>query len=657
MDGRSTNALTTLCSTVAQRAIAIVHEVQLLTEPLGAGLDRLEALLELKNSLEALKLQASQLDASLAASIVSMAAHDAFKQHLTNCDRIMAVLYKQVLRLQADNIETMNSEFLATYDQTVKANSQLLTGFLQVVAAGNAQQQEASLGLLRSSGIITQVERASEASAAQRSILLDPIESSSASGSGSSSNPPPAQPASAIAQPPPYTAEIEPPSSSSSSPEPAKPSWGQSLKNSFKALAVAFKPKPEPFVTALCQAATIGDIQQIAGFLTQGANINGRNENNKTALQCAILNDQEDASRLLLASGASISGSGWSDIPPLFLAASVGSLNTAKMLIEKGASIDEKSEWGESYFVGVVSSGDMEGIRFLLKQGCSAKTENISGEAVIVKAVQGGNMKLVELLLEFGASLTSTDLSGRSLLAVALDKKNHEMAELLLKMDAKPNDSTIYGNPLLADEISNRRIKTAKMLLDWGADPNTTNWYSQPVLLIAIRDSKMSQEDKIDIVRHLLAKGAKADVYDSSTEAPAIRFAMESGLPELVSLLLRHGAKTTDQMSNGDSLLKYAIDQGRRDLVETLLLYGADPDYTPAKNGIKPVKPLVQALVKQDFEMIRLLREAGADTSVPEVRDVARALGKTEVYEALGIRHMPPPADGSPPTYNMATKN
>jgi ankyrin repeat protein len=167
----------------------------------------------------------------------------------------------------------------------------------------------------------------------------------------------------------------------------------------------------------------------------------------------------------------------------------------------------------------------------------------------------------------------------------------------------------------------------------------------------------MSQEDKLDIVRHLFAKGAKANVYDSSNEAPAIRFAMETGLPELVSLLLRHRAKTTDLMSNGDSLLKYAIDQGRRDLVETLLLYGADPDYTPAKNGIKPVQPLVQALVKQDLELIRLLREAGANAGTPEVGDVARALSKAEVYEALGLRHMPPPTDGGPPNYSTATKN
>ncbi|KAL6904188.1 ankyrin repeat-containing domain protein [Trichoderma evansii] len=658
MDGRSTNALTTLCSAISQRAISIVHEVQVFIEPLGSGLDRVSEnkLSELKNALEELKDQASQLDASLRTATVSMAAHDAFLQHLTTCDGTLAILYKQVLRLQAETLDRVNIEFLVAYNQTIQANSQLLEGFVRVAAIGNAQQQEASLGLLRSKGLITQVERSSKASTAQSDILLELGESSFASGSGSSSNPPPA---SRIAAPPPYSMEAGP-SSPSSSTAPAKSSWGKSLKNSFKSLASTLKPGPEPFVSALCQAASIGDIQQIAGFLNQGANINGRNEDGKTALQCAILKDREEASRFLLASGANVYGAKRHDkhLPPLFLAASVGSLNTARMLIEKGASIDEKYDSGESYFVTVVSSGNLEGIRFLLKQGCSAKTDDISGQAVIVRAVEKKNTKLVELLLEFGANVTSTDSAGRSLLTVALDKKDYEMAELLLKLDANPNDITIYGNPLLADEISHRRIKTAKLLLDWGADANMTDWHSQPVLLLAIKDSKLSQEDKLDIVRYLFAKGAKGNVYDSTSEGPAISYAMETGLPELVSLVLRHGGKTTEQMSNGDSLLKYAIDQGRRDLVETLLLYGADPDYNPGKNGITPVKPLVQALVKQDFELIRLLREAGADTKSPEVADVAKALGRVEVYEALGIRHMPPPPDdGNPPNYDTATRN
>lgn len=133
MDGRSTSALTTLCSTVAQRAISIIHELQLLLEPLGSG-DKVDALLELSNALEELKLQASQLDSTLGACTVSMAAHDAFKQHLTNCDGAMAILYKQILRLQADNIDSINIDFLAAYNQTVKENSQLLKSFLQVAA-------------------------------------------------------------------------------------------------------------------------------------------------------------------------------------------------------------------------------------------------------------------------------------------------------------------------------------------------------------------------------------------------------------------------------------------------------------------------------------------------------------------------------------------
>ncbi|KAH6608492.1 ankyrin repeat [Trichoderma cornu-damae] len=449
--------------------------------------------------------------------------------------------------------------------------------------------------------------------------------------------------------------EAEPPSSSST--QTAKMSWGESLRNSLKALAQTIIPQPGPFVSALCKAATIGDIQQIAGFLAQGANINGRNENGKNALQCAILADQRDASRLLLASGASISGSGWSGMPPLFLAASVGSLNVAEMLIDKGASIDEKSTSGQSYFVNVVSSGNLEGIRFLLEKGCSARTKNMSGEFVIAHAVREKNAELVELLFEFGAYIDSTDICGRGLLSMALDKKDHEMAELLLKKGAKPNGTTLSGMPLLADEIGNRRLRTAKLLLDWGADPNTKDWHSQPVLILAIRNSKIPPEGKVDLVRHLLAKGAKADVVDGFTKASAIRYAVEAGLSEIISLMVQHGAKTTETMPNGDSLLKYAIDQGRKDLAEALLHYGADPNYSPGQNG---VKPLVQALMKQDLDMVRLLREAGADANAPEVQDVAMALGRTEMFKALGMEELrdalpvPAPIEGDPPSYDTA---
>ncbi|KAH0491090.1 hypothetical protein TgHK011_002533 [Trichoderma gracile] len=664
MDGRSISSLTTLCSGISQHAISSANELRSLVEALGSShRNVLPVLTSLASALEELSQRAAELDAALVTSTVAMLVQDGLKEHLTGCDGMMTVLYKQLLRLQPDNIESLNVEFVVAHYQAAMANSRLLESMMDIVKIENKSQQEQGFSHLQSSNLTGQVHHASGASAAQRSILLDIDQPSQASGSKAHPNPSTtAQSEAEPAEPPPYTAEPEPGRSStaeatlpsSSTPQPSQSSglsWGSVFKNSFKALAQSLTPQPGPFVSALCQAASIGDIQQIAGFLTQGANINGRNEDGKNALQCAILNDQEDAARLLLASGASTSGSGWSGMPPLFLAASVGSLKIANLFLVKGASVDEKSVSGQAYFVDVVQSGNLAGIRFLLDKGCSANTKNISGEVVLAHAVRKKNRELVELLFESGASVKSKDISGQNLLAVALNKKDYEMAELLLKRGADPNGKTISGMPLLADEIGNRRLKTAKLLLDWGADANTKDWHSQPVLLLAIKNSRISTEEKIDIVRHLFAKGAKADVVDGFSKTPAICYAVEAGLSEIISLMLQNGAKTTVTMQNGDSLLKYAIDHGRKDLAEALLHYGADPNYSVGDHG---VKPLVQAVMRLDYDMVRLLREAGADIHAPEVQDVARALSKAEIYEALG---MSVPISGDPPNYDAVMKS
>ncbi|KAL7809757.1 ankyrin repeat-containing domain protein [Trichoderma gracile] len=664
MDGRSISSLTTLCSGISQRAISSANELRSLVKALGSSHRNVfPVLTSLASALEELSQRAAELDAALVTSTVAMLVQDGLKEHLTRCDGMMTVLYKQLLRLQPDNIESLNVEFVVAHYQAAMANSRLLESMMDIVRIENKFQQEERFSQLQSSNLTSQVHHASGASAAQRNILLDIDQPSQASGSKAHLDPSTtAQSEPEPAEPPPYTAAPEPERSStaeathpsSSTPQPGQPSglsWSSVFKNSFKALAQSLTPQPGPFVSALCQAASIGDIQQIAGFLTQGANINGRNEDGKNALQCAILNDQEDAARLLLASGASTSGSGWSGIPPLFLAASVGSLKIANLFLDKGASVDEKGVSGQAYFVDVVQSGNLDGIRFLLDKGCSANTKTISGEVVIAHAVRKKNRELVELLFEYGASVKSKDISGQNLLAVALNKKDYEMAELLLKRGADPNGKTISGMPMLADEIGNRRLQTAKLLLDWGADANTKDWHSQPVLLLAIKNSRISTEEKIDIVRHLFAKGAKADVVDGFSKTPAICYAVEAGLSEIISLMLQNGAKTTVTMQNGDSLLKYAIDHGRKDLAEALLHYGADPNYSVGEHG---VKPLVQALMRLDYDMVRLLREAGADVHAPEVQDVARALSKAEIYEALG---MPVPISGDPPNYDAVMKS
>ncbi|KAH6608491.1 ankyrin repeat [Trichoderma cornu-damae] len=134
MDGRSTTALTTLCSAIEQRAISSAHEVQSLVAALESTPCDIPQLSLLASALEELNQRASQLDASLISSTVSMELHDTFKQLLTRCDASVTVLYKQLLRLRPDNAGSINTEFLAAHWQAVNANGELLNWIKSIVA-------------------------------------------------------------------------------------------------------------------------------------------------------------------------------------------------------------------------------------------------------------------------------------------------------------------------------------------------------------------------------------------------------------------------------------------------------------------------------------------------------------------------------------------
>lgn len=134
MDGHSISSLTTLCSGISQRAISSANEIQSLVEPLDSSQHSIsQPLSSLASALEELNQRASQLDVCLITSTVAMQVQDAFKELLTTCDGTMTVLHKQLMRLQPDNIESVNMEFLVAYYQTVKANSKLLETMFGIV--------------------------------------------------------------------------------------------------------------------------------------------------------------------------------------------------------------------------------------------------------------------------------------------------------------------------------------------------------------------------------------------------------------------------------------------------------------------------------------------------------------------------------------------
>lgn len=360
------------------------------------------------------------------------------------------------------------------------------------------------------------------------------------------------------------------------------------LSRSFKALTSGLRPKPEPLVCALCEAATRDDVGQIKGLLAQGANIKGSNEDGHTPLYCAIVANNVDSTRILLESGADPkkSGSRWSSIPPLFLAASVGSIDVAKEFLRYNDNLNAKTITGQPYFADVVAKQNIEGVRFLIENGADANTTDISGHPVLVTAVKLSNVGLARLLLEKGASLETKDSSGSALLTLAASKENPdiEMIELLLTHGASPNAIGMTGSPILAEAVSKKWPNFAKMLLNIGANGDVKDLTGQPVLIHVIMDMQLNDELKLELVRLLLRNGASSNAVDKTRNIPALSHALELDNTDLVRALLEHGAKTMPAMSSRHPPLLHAIDRDNLDQTNLLLAYGADPKQAD-KNG------------------------------------------------------------------------
>lgn len=134
MDGRSISSLTTLCSGISQRAISGANELRSLVEALGSSnRNVLSVLTSLASGLEELNQRAAQLDAALVTATVAMLVQDGLKEHLTSCDGMMTVLYKQLMRLQPDNIKSLNVDFVVAYYQAAMAYSRLLESMEDIV--------------------------------------------------------------------------------------------------------------------------------------------------------------------------------------------------------------------------------------------------------------------------------------------------------------------------------------------------------------------------------------------------------------------------------------------------------------------------------------------------------------------------------------------
>lgn len=291
-------------------------------------------------------------------------------------------------------------------------------------------------------------------------------------------------------------------------------------------------------------------------------------------------------------------------------------------------------------------------IRILLERGADVNARTESGEVALMKAVQSDtNLKTVQILLEYGGEVNTRNIQGvTSLMYAARYNQNPDVTRALLSHGADVNADTYtsefgfhwnahvrsdrHVSPLVDAARYNCNPEVVIALLEHGVDVGLDNQGSCVALDEAARWNK-NPEVTTALLKHLGKTPENEKIkIDPLIIDSALLAAVENPNPEVVEALLLYGANAQI------ALMKAARSSSNEKALSILLKYGAISDETDSSGRTA----LMEAAQWNDNPaVVDVLLSHGADASL---RDSSRktafdyakennALKGTEVYWKL----------------------
>ncbi|PCG19136.1 ankyrin repeat domain-containing protein [Brachyspira sp. G79] len=324
-------------------------------------------------------------------------------------------------------------------------------------------------------------------------------------------------------------------------------------------------------------------------------------------------------------------------------------VNTNNTEISNNDEYVEYNNTGEINTDTEVPEWDLEAFNELknVKDAESLKSwEEKHEERSLIMALQYGDKKMVTELLSYGANVDQTYVDNDSPLKIASAKGDLELVKEFIKRGANVNFrgegkfDALFSAVMSTNENS---LKIMKELLDAGAEVDVGYGYEEitPILFEAIGYVGESRCD-LDKFKMLAEYGADINYVDNYGY-PLINYAVQSGCLDIVKYLVSKGIDPTMKYELEEyypnvniSLLAGTLYNSDTLMAEYLIEQGADVNTpTPSEDGY-PL--LLQAIANGKTELVKLLIENGADTTVVNkekktVFDIAREKGYDDILE------------------------
>uniref|UniRef100_A0A3Q3XPW3 SOCS box domain-containing protein n=1 Tax=Mola mola TaxID=94237 RepID=A0A3Q3XPW3_MOLML len=288
---------------------------------------------------------------------------------------------------------------------------------------------------------------------------------------------------------------------------------------------------------------------------------------------------------------------------------------------------------GETPLFLAVVHGVRENATFLLQNGSSPDLQNDEQDSPLVAAILNDQYDLATLLLRYGAKVDQTGPLNRTALHECAFLGLENFVYLLLEAGANPNACDIKEKTPLALAAQNGHLNVVEVLLEKGAHVECES-ESGSILFDAAASGNP------DIISLLLGHGANPNLPLYSGHLPLHRVAYHGHILALERLI-----PVTEQdavKESGMSPLHSAAAGGHAHCVEMLLKAGYDPNFmlhprVRSNYDDERRSALYFAVANNDLQCTRLLLEAGAMVNQDPINclQVALRQGNYELVKTL----------------------
>ena len=271
---------------------------------------------------------------------------------------------------------------------------------------------------------------------------------------------------------------------------------------------------------------------------------------------------------------------------PLHVAVERGRHESVALLLEANANVNAGDSEGRRSLHLAVKNADCRAARMLLGRGASADVPDRHGTVPLQIAAKYGHVELVRMLLEHDASVFHEGQTGPSPLHIAAMEGHVPLIDMFLNfVDVNTKDTCradAKEKTPLHLAAARGLVETANFLLErFQADVNALDSDAQTPLQCAVAE------------RHSFRSMRRKEDYN-----------------RMADLLIRKCVNVNQQNVRGDTALHLAARNQYYNVVEQLLLSGADP--TLLNNGGQTAKDTIPAF---DVPMMQLFTKYEAASS------------------------------------------